>query len=77
MAEANKHWTEGWRGGGGGLIDISSGYQVMHPQKCFKTKFPSLLMRFIMIIAMSILKCFFIQNFLFFFFFFGGGGGVV
>ena len=43
-----RKWT--WRGGGGGegLIDMSSGYKVMFPLKILKTKFPSLLIRFIM-----------------------------
>ena len=35
-------------GGGGGLTDQSSGYKVMLPLKTFKTKFHSLLVRFIM-----------------------------
>ena len=36
----------GWEG----LTDISSGYEVMLPLKLSKTKFPSLLIRFIMTI---------------------------
>ena len=35
-------------GGGGGLTDISSGYDGMLPLKSFKAKFHSLLIRFIM-----------------------------
>ena len=35
-------------GGGGGLTDLSSGYEVMLPLKISKTKFPSLLITFIM-----------------------------
>ena len=31
----------------GGLIALSSGYRVMLPVNIFKTKFPSLLIRFI------------------------------
>ena len=37
-------------GGGGGLTYLLSGYAVVLPLKTFKTKFPSLLIRFIMTI---------------------------
>ena len=49
----NKGGGGGGGGGGrkrGGLTALSSGFDVMFPQKFFKTKFPSLLTRFIMTI---------------------------
>ena len=45
-AEARGHCGV-WVCGGGGGEYISSGYELMLPLKCFKTKFPSLPIRFI------------------------------
>ena len=40
-AETSEHWGVRGGGGGGRLIDLSSGYEIMLPLNIFKSKFLS------------------------------------